>query len=56
MSSIFLLCAVLASLTLGVLVAYGVVQAMFAIFRVHSRQVQAKRVVATVSVAGGPAR
>ena len=55
MSSIFLLCAVLASLTMGVLIAYWVCQAMFAVFRVHSRQVQARRVVPAVSVAGSQA-
>lgn len=31
-----LMCAVFASLTLGVLVSYGICQAMFRIFRVHS--------------------
>ena len=55
MSSILLLSAVLASLTLGVLLAYWICQAMFAAFRVHSRQVRAKLVVPAVSVAGGQA-
>lgn len=40
---ILLVCAVLASLALGVLVAYWVCLAMFQIFRVHSRQVQMRR-------------
>jgi hypothetical protein len=31
-----LVCAVLASLALGVLVAYGICQMMFRLFRVHS--------------------
>jgi hypothetical protein len=34
--SMMLIAAVLASLALGVLVAYGLCQAMFRIFRVHS--------------------
>lgn len=34
-----LLCAVLASLALGVLVAYGVCGAMFRIFQVHAQTV-----------------
>ena len=31
-----LVCAVFASLTLGVLVSYGICQGMFRVFRVHS--------------------
>ena len=38
-SSIMLVCAVLASLAVGVLVAYGVCMTMFAAFRMHVRQV-----------------
>jgi len=34
-----LVCAVLASLTAGVLVAYGVCVGMFGVFRMHARQV-----------------
>jgi hypothetical protein len=52
-SSIVLICAVLASLGLGVLVAYGVCMAMFRIFQMHVRQVAengARRVVAPVQV------
>ena len=53
-SSIVLVCAVLASLALGVLVAYGVCMAMFGVFQMHVRQVAAssgaRRVVAPVQV------
>jgi hypothetical protein len=41
-SSIVLICAVLASLAIGVLAAYGVCIAMFNIFRIHARQVAVK--------------
>ena len=54
-SSIVLVCAVLASLAVGVLVAYGVCMAMFASFQMHVRQVAAgndsRRVVAPAQVA-----
>ena len=54
-SSIMLVCAVLASLALGVLVAYGSCMGMFVAFRMHVRQVAAnnvaRRVVAPVQVA-----
>ena len=36
MSSLMLVCAVAASLALGVLVAYGVCQGMFRAFRLHA--------------------
>lgn len=36
---VMLVCAVLASLTAGVLVAYGVCVGMFGVFRMHARQV-----------------
>lgn len=52
-SSIMLVCAVLASLAVGVLVAYGVCIAMFGIFQMHARQVAgnvARRVTATAQV------
>ena len=42
-SSIVLVSAVLASLAVGVLVAYGTCMAMFGIFRIHARQVAAER-------------
>ena len=41
-SSIVLICAVLASLAIGVLAAYGICIAMFNIFRIHARQVAVK--------------
>jgi uncharacterized protein (DUF2062 family) len=54
-TSIMLICAVLASLALGVLVAYGVCMAMFRAFQIHVRQVAAgnesRRVVASAQVA-----
>ncbi len=36
MGMLMLVCAVLASLALGVLVAYGICQAMFRVFRTHA--------------------
>lgn len=39
MTSIVLVCAVLASMAAGVLVAYGLCYAMFALFRIHARKV-----------------
>jgi len=36
---VMLVCAVLASLTAGVLAAYGVCLGMFGVFRMHARQV-----------------
>jgi len=38
-TSIVLICAVLASMAAGVLIAYGICRAMFALFRIHARQV-----------------
>jgi hypothetical protein len=55
-SSIMLVCAVLASLAVGVLVAYGVCIAMFGIFQMHARQVAgnvARRVSTTAQVLKG---
>jgi hypothetical protein len=43
---LMLVCAVLASLALGVLVAYGICQAMFRIFRVHAENAARSRTVA----------
>lgn len=42
-SSVMLICAVLASLAVGVLLAHWVVVALFAMFRTHARQVAAAR-------------
>ena len=41
-TTIVLVCAVLASLAVGVLVAYGVCIAMFRVFQIHARQVAAE--------------
>ena len=43
MSSLMLICAVAASLAFGVLVAYGVCQVMFRMFRVHATAVARER-------------
>ena len=54
--SIVLMSAVLASLAVGVLVAYWVCMAMFGVFRMHVRQVaqsSARRVVASTQVVEG---
>ena len=53
-TTILLLCAVLASLAFGVLLAYWLCMGMFRVFRIHAEQVQAKRnVVTPVRVAQG---
>jgi hypothetical protein len=55
-SSIVLICAVLASLAVGVLVAYGVCIGMFGVFRIHARQVaedSARRVLAATQAVEG---
>jgi hypothetical protein len=54
--TIVLICAVLASLAVGVLVGYGVCMAMFGMFRIHARQVaesSAQRVMASTQVVEG---
>ncbi len=54
-TSIMLVCAVLASVAVGVLLAYGICIAMFRVFRMHAQQVAAERrsqgVVAPVQTA-----
>lgn len=40
-NTILLICAALASLALGVMLAYGFCQAAFAVFRIHARSVKA---------------
>ena len=47
-SSLMLICAVAASLAFGVLVAYGVCQVMFRIFRQHATAVAKERVSGSV--------
>ncbi len=43
MTTVMLLCAVLASLAGGVLLAYGLSNAMFFVFRIHSIQAAQQR-------------
>lgn len=50
-ASVMLICAVLASLAFGVLIAYGICQVMFRVFRVHSISTAREREQRTV-VAG----
>jgi hypothetical protein len=54
--SVVLVCAVFASLASGVLLAYGVCQAVFALFSMHARQSPAlsqARVARSASVVEG---
>lgn len=51
--SLLLICAVLASLTAGVLLAYGICVGMFWVFRIHSQQVHARRQIAIGKVVEG---
>ncbi len=44
-SSIVLVCAVLAALSMGVLIAYAICVAMFSVFRAHALQVRAQKQV-----------
>jgi hypothetical protein len=46
MTTLMLMCAVLASLALGVLVAYGICQVMFRLFRMHAISAAKSRVAA----------
>ena len=48
MTSIVLVCAVLASLAVGVLVAYGVCITMFRMFQIHAEQVAAEKLSRSV--------
>ena len=43
MTTVVLICAILASLAGGVLLAYGICSAMFNIFRIHSMQAAQQR-------------
>ena len=47
-TSIVLICAVLASLAAGVLLAYGVCQTMFALLHSHAKQIAQRRPVVNV--------
>lgn len=46
-TSIMLVCGVLASLAIGVLIAHWICVALFAMFRTHQRQVASARVAKT---------
>jgi hypothetical protein len=50
MNTLMLVGAVLASLALGVLVAYGICQAMFRVFRIHAMAAEKVRGQVAVSV------
>jgi hypothetical protein len=54
MSSFLLVCAVVASLAVGVFVAQGLCIAMFEVFRIHARQVAATRITKTRAAELGP--
>ena len=47
--SIALVCAVLASLAMGVLIAYGICISMFHLFRIHTTQVASRKAAARVT-------
>ena len=51
MNFLMLLCAILASLAFGVLVAYGVCRTAFRVLRIHAGQVAAQRAKANAQVA-----
>jgi hypothetical protein len=53
MGSVMLVVAVMVSLALGVLVAYGICYGMFLVFRIHSQAVARERMQANVSNAVG---
>lgn len=48
-NSLMLVCASLASLALGVLLAYGICRVAFTIFRIHAQSVAAQRAAAAGS-------
>jgi hypothetical protein len=49
--TVMLVCAVFASLALGVLASYGICQGMFRVFRVHSLSAARERTTAQARVA-----
>jgi uncharacterized protein (DUF2062 family) len=49
MSTLMVICAVMASLALGVLVAYGVCQALFRIFSLHAQTAERERAESSVA-------
>lgn len=56
MSSVLLVCAVVASLAVGVFVAQGLCVLMFHVFRMHVQQVAATRVAQSPITELGPAQ
>ncbi len=48
MGSVMLVAAVMVSLALGVLVAYGICYGMFQVFRIHSQAVARERLQASM--------
>lgn len=54
MNSLMLICAALASLAFGVLLAHGICRAAFATFRMHAGQVAAQRAKAQIAVTSQP--
>jgi hypothetical protein len=56
MLSILLVCAVVASLAVGVFVAQGLCMLMFYVFRMHVKQVAATRLAESQVVSLGPVR
>jgi len=55
-ASVMLVCGVLLSLALGVLMAYGVCVGIFAVLKMHARQVAAARVSKSAGTRLGAAR
>lgn len=51
MSTLLLVCAALASLALGVMLAYGLCRSAFAVFRIHAKSVAAEAGSKTTVVA-----
>jgi uncharacterized protein (DUF2062 family) len=49
MSTLMVVCAVLASLAFGVLMAYGICQGLFRIFRLHAESAARQRSQASVA-------
>jgi uncharacterized protein (DUF2062 family) len=52
MSTLMVVCAVLASLAFGVLMAYGICQLLFRVFRLHAESAARQRSLARVMVQG----
>jgi uncharacterized protein (DUF2062 family) len=52
MSTLMLVCAVMASLAFGVLVAYGICQGLFRVFRLHAESAARERAHGSAANAG----